>query len=208
VSVPDATTVHSARYWFVPLLRAVPAAIVAVIITFSADHSTTLGYFTFGAFALVSGIAVGVGSYLALDARPRTMFIVQAIIGIALGIAALAFAGSGLPFLLFLMSGWAAFTGFLELYSGLRGRARIASSRDWIFAGGLTAVLAIVVLVIPADYQQAFTGPDDVERQLTASVIIVGVFGAYAALLAVYFVIAGLSLKWAGSATTAIAGSN
>jgi hypothetical protein len=36
-----------------------------------------------------------------------------------------------------------------------------------------------------------------VERQLTASIIFVGFIGAYGAILAVYLVIAGLSLKWA-----------
>ena len=63
----------------------------------------------------------------------------------------------------------------------------------------LTVLLAVVVLVIPADYVQPFTGPDGVARELTASIIIVGVLGAYWAILGIYLVIAGLSLKWAPS---------
>jgi len=60
-----------------------------------------------------------------------------------------------------------------------------------------------VVLVVPGDYNQPFTGPDGIERALTASVILVGVLGAYGAVLGVYLVIAGLSLKWANRAVAA-----
>jgi hypothetical protein len=53
------------------------------------------------------------------------------------------------------------------------------------------------VLLVPADFTQVFTGPDDVERELTASVIVVGLIGAYWAIVGLFLVIAGLSLKWA-----------
>ena len=58
-------------------------------------------------------------------------------------------------------------------------------------------LFAIAVLFIPVDYSQAITIPDKVVPNLTASTILVGALGAYAAIVAVYLVIAGLSLKWA-----------
>jgi uncharacterized membrane protein HdeD (DUF308 family) len=198
VSSADVTPTHARRYWPWVLVRALPAAVIAVVITFTADHSTLLGFTSFGAFALVSGVAVAIGAFRALDSGVLRLFsLAQGLLGVVAGIVALAFTGAGLPFLIFLVGTWAALTGFIELYLGVRSRSRIASARDWIFAGGLTVLFAVAALLVPADFTQTFTGPDEVERQLTASIIFVGFIGAYGAILAVYLVIAGLSLKWA-----------
>jgi uncharacterized membrane protein HdeD (DUF308 family) len=206
VSSPDDNILHAGRYWPWVLVRALPAAVVAVVITFSADHSTILGYMMFGALAVSTGVVVALSSVLALDAGVvRGCLLAQGVIGVLLGIVALVFPGAGLGFLLLLVGAWAALTGFLELYSGLRSRRRSDSAKDWLFAGGLTVALAVVVLLIPADYSQPFTGPDGVERALTASIVLVGLIGAYSAVLGVFLVIAGLSLKWAGRAVAATA---
>jgi uncharacterized membrane protein HdeD (DUF308 family) len=206
VSSPDDNPVHASRYWPWVLLRALPAIVVAIVITFSADHSARLGFLMFGILALVSGAVVLIGAVRALPAGiVRWCFAVQGGVGVALGAVSLFSGGAGLPFLIFLVGAFAALTGFLELYSGLRSRGRDDSARDWLFAGALTVLFAIVTLVVPADYTQPFTGPDGVERALTASVVLVGVLGAYSAILGVYLVIAGLSLKWAPRSVAAAA---
>lgn len=198
MSVPDASVAGAApsRYWLVPLTRAVVALAVAVAITFNADHSAPVGFVAFGTLAIASGLIVGIGSLTMARSIERSFFIAQGIVGVTAGIASLALVGAGAAFLLFVISAWAAVTGFLELYVGLRSRRRLAQSRDWVFAGALTAVLAVVVLLIPSGFEQAFTGPDNVDRVLTASVILVGLVGAYAAILGVYLAIGALSLKW------------
>jgi len=206
VSSPDDNPVHASRYWPWVLLRALPAIVVAIVITFSADHSARLGFLMFGILALVGGAVVLIGAVRALPGGiVRWCFAVQGGIGVVLGAVSLFSGGAGLPFLIFLVGAFAALTGFLELYSGLRSRGRDDSARDWLFAGALTVLFAIVTLVVPADYTQPFTGPDGVERALTASVVLVGVLGAYSAILGVYLVIAGLSLKWAPRSVAAAA---
>jgi hypothetical protein len=75
------------------------------------------------------------------------------------------------------LSIWAAVTAALELYAGYRHRDR-AIAREWLTAGAFTALLAIVV--------GAFQVND---------VYAVGLFGAYGAILGVYLVIAGISLR-------------
>jgi uncharacterized membrane protein HdeD (DUF308 family) len=206
VSSADVTTTHASRYWPWVLLRALPAAVVAVVITFSADHSAALGFVTFGALALATGAVLLVGALRALDAGPvRSMFVVQGIIAAVVGLLALVFPGGGLGLLILLVGGYAVLTGFLELYSGLRSRGRLDSAKDWIFLGGLTVLLAVAALVIPPGYNQPFVGPDGVDRSLTASIILVGIIGAYGAIAAVYLVIAGLSLKWADRTVAASA---
>jgi uncharacterized membrane protein HdeD (DUF308 family) len=196
VSVPDAGLTRDARYWLVPLARAVVALAVAVAITFNADHSAPVGFIAFGVFAIASGVVIGLGAFTMRVGTERSFFIAQGVIGVLAGAASIALVGAGTAFLLFIVSAWAAITGFLELYVGLRSRRRIAHGRDWLFAGALTAVFAIVVLLVPSGFEQAFTGPDKVDRVLTASVIIVGLIGAYSAILGVYLAIAALSLKW------------
>lgn len=206
MSSPDDNQVHATRYWPWVLLRALPAVVVAVVITFNADHSARLGFVTFGALAVVGGAVVLVGSTRALDAGVvRWCLSVQGAVSIVLGAIALFSGSAGLPFLILLVSAFGVLTGFLELYSGLRSRGRNDSARDWLFAGALTVLFAVVVLVVPADYSQPFTGPDGVERALTASIVLVGLLGAYSAILGVYLVIAGLSLKWAPRAVAATA---
>lgn len=184
--------------WYVPVARAVPALALAVVITFTADHSAALGYLTFGIFAVIAG-AILAASALRLASRgvTRTVTLAQGLITVLAGVVSLALPGGGLPFFVFLLTAFAAITGMLELYLGLRSRGRDRSARDWIFIGALTALLAVAVLLVPPEFQQAFSGPDGVARELTASVIIVGALGAYWAIFGVFLVIAGLSLKWA-----------
>jgi uncharacterized membrane protein HdeD (DUF308 family) len=206
VSSPDDNATHAARYWPWVLLRALTAAVLGIAITFSSDHSPALGSLAFGGFAVLSSAVLVAGAFRALPAGiARWIQLAQGGVGIVLGAVALLTTGAGLPFLILLLSAWAVIAGFLELYLGLRSRGRLDYARDWLFAGGLTVLFAVIVLVVPGDYNQPFTGPDGVDRALTASVIIVGILGAYGAVLGVYLVIAGLSLKWSNRAVAAAA---
>ena len=175
------TSRTGARYWTVPIGRAVLALIPAAVITFNRDHSAAFGLVAFGLFALASGILVVMMSRLTLtDVRARRLFLVQGVVGIVAGSLALAFHGGGLGFFLYLVSVWAAVTGFLELYSGTRARARSLVAKDWMLLGAATAVLALIFLLLPPN-----------------AVVSVGLLGAYLVMIGVYLVIAGLSLKWA-----------
>ena len=196
-SVAGDRSVRESRYWPVPVLRGVVALAVAITITFSAEHSPLLGFVSFGVLAVATALIVGLlGSSRLERGTERSFFFGIAGVSLVAGVVSLLSTGAGVPFLLFLVSAWAAVTGFLELYVGIRGRRRLALAKDWLFTGALTALLAVVILLIPADFAQDFIGPDGVARVLTASVIADGIIGAYAALLGVYLVIAGLSLKW------------
>ena len=172
-------------YWPVPLARAVPAGILGLYVTFSADHSARLGLVLFGAFALLSGAVVLLLRGRFADRVVRGNFVVQGILAAVLGALALAFNAGGLGLLLLLLPAFMAITGFLELYSGLRwrrhaaGRQELIGARDLLAVGAFTAVMALVFLLIPQD-----------------SVLAIGLLGAYCILLCVYLVIGSLSLKW------------
>jgi uncharacterized membrane protein HdeD (DUF308 family) len=166
-------------YWGVPVARAIPAIVVALVVAFTPNHSSVVGLLVFGAFALVSGVLTGILTLRALPAgTSRALLVTQAVTSVVAGVLALALQGFGLGFLLYLISVWAAITAILELVTGLRARGE-APAKDWIAMGGLTGILALVFLVLPL-----------------TDLVAVGLFGAYGAVLGIYLIIAGLSLRW------------
>jgi hypothetical protein len=194
-------TAEDAAYWYVPLSRAVFAAALSCVITFAGGNYTPeYGLFTFGGYGIVAGLGGIALSFRGIQAGVyRTVFLLQAIVSILAGLAAVYWWHLGLPMLIALLTTWAIIAGALELYAGVRSRRRRAVSRDWIFIGALTVVFAIVILAVPPGYIDHYTGPDGKPYILNASVMDVGVLGVYGAIVAVYLAIAGLSLKWGPS---------
>lgn len=198
-AAPGGAVISRSRYWLVPVARAAVAAVAAVAITFNGNHSPWLGLTVFGGFAVFTALAeVLLGSRpLAADRVSQRTFLIQAVVTLVAGVVALVLApAAGLPAFYGIVIVWALLTGALELYSGFRLRGRSPFARDWLTVGGLTVLLAVAFLLVPPGFDQQFTGPDGVERSLTASVVTVGIFGAYAAIVAVLLVIGGFSLKW------------
>ena len=178
----------AARYWPVPILRALPALAVGLAITFVADQSPRVGLVALGLFAVASALILGIATLRIVTERiTRTVFLIHSIVSLVIGVLALALPGGTVGTLLFFLSTLAAITGFLELYAGLRNRPS-AVSRDWITVGAFTAIAALVFLIIPSD-----------------TVLAVGMFGAFGILLGVYLVIAGLSLRWGPTTPEGIA---
>ena len=193
-------TAPGPRYWILVAARALPAAIVAIVITFSADHGVRLGALSLGVFAVITAAIVIPTAALELTGVVRTLVLAEGVV-LAIG-ALLAFIGLGgqIAYLLFLTVALFVVSGALELAAGLKARGTFAAARDWTFVGGLSIVFGLAMLLIPVDYSQPISVPDKVVPNLTASVIVVGSLGAYAAIVAVYLVIAALSLKWAPTA--------
>lgn len=205
--MPHPTAEPATAAWFVPVARAVPAIALAGVITFTPDHSAPVGFITFGVFGVLAGLVLLVGALRPARTGERALGIAQAVITILAGIVALLLVQGGLQFLIFLVTAFAASTGAIELYLGLRSRGQGSGSRDRVFAGGLTALLAIGLLLVPPGLAQPLGGIEAVSGVLTASVVVVGALGAYWAVLGVYLVIAGLSIKWAPSSATGTADS-
>ncbi|TFD64300.1 hypothetical protein [Cryobacterium ruanii] len=167
-------------YWSVAVGRALIAVIPAAIITFNRDHSAQLGLVVFGAFALASGLLLVLAGPRTLTVTTdRTLFLIHGIASMIAGALALGFHASGHGFFLFVVSVWGAVTGFLEIYAGIRVRKRAVPAKDWLFTGIGTAILALLLLLLPPN-----------------PVVSVGLFGAYLVFLVVFLPIAGLSLKW------------
>ncbi|MCU1506407.1 MAG: hypothetical protein QOG18_350 [Microbacteriaceae bacterium] len=195
-------------YWPVPIIRAIPAAALGLAVTFSADHSARLGLISFGIFAVLTGAALAVLAWRRLGASGARPFIVaHGIIAMVAGVVALLFSGASIGVFFLLVTAFAAITGFLELYCGLRTRRRYVASTDWLVVGGLTIIAAVALLLVPPDLRQVVSTPEGSKGILDASVVAVGLLGAYGAVIAVYLLIAGFSAKWGPESRAAGTGS-
>jgi len=195
------TAVVGDRYWVYLIARAVPAALVAAFITFSANHSVGIGWVAFLMLALVTGTVVVAGAAQSPTGFTRIAQVAQAFVLMLGAVVALlvgvVFRSDNVATFTVTTAAVFALSGGLELAAGIRARGTTAVARDWIFLGGLSVAFALAIVLIPVDYSQAITIPGKDVPNLTASVVVVGTLGAYAAIAAVYLVIAGLSLKWA-----------
>jgi len=177
----------------IQLLRALFAAASALMITFSSDHSAAVGFAVFGGFAAASGFLLLVGAWVVASAGNRWPFILLAIIDL------LAAMVSGIPiwrtdgafFVVVII--WAAASGLVELIAGLRARRTDPTAKDAITVGALGLLLAVVLLLIPADYALEYSVDGAGALTLSGIILAVGMFGGYTAIVAVFLAIAGFS---------------
>ena len=191
--------------WVVPALRAVVALAVGFAITFTPAHSSTFGLVAFGLYAVAAGAILLAGSLGSRgDRASRGLFLTQGVVTVLAGVASLVLLDGGVHYFVFVVSAWAILTGALELVSGLRARTRLPAARDWIILGGLTLLLAIGFLVVPPDYSQTLGGIEQIKGQLTASVVLVGLFGAWAIVAGVLLGISAVSARGVRTGTPAL----
>lgn len=180
----DRGATASTNAWLAPIARAIPAILVGLLITFTPDHSASLGLIALGAFGVASAIVLTITSTRLAGGEPlRALHRGLAVITAVVSAAAFALVGfldgDLLAFLLLALGAYGVFAGAFELAWGLRHRGRSPYSRDGITVGGATIILALILVAVGD------------------SVSAVGFFGAYAVIVGVYLVIAGFSGKTA-----------
>jgi uncharacterized membrane protein HdeD (DUF308 family) len=158
------------------LARAVPALVAAAVITFSANHSVIVGQLVFMIYAFViAPVFIWAAFACGFVSRVRVLYVISGAAAVlAAAITAITIGGGLIAFTL-TVGIWAALSGALELWAGWTTSTK-AQSREMLLLGGLTAVLGLVEAVVPLN-----------------DVYAVGLFGAYAAIVAVFAAIAGFS---------------
>ena len=187
----------------VQLARAVFAAIAAVMITFSPDHSAPLGLSVFSGFAIATGLVFLLAAWLVHPTGARWPSMLLGIVYVAAGMVAGVTALRSTLMFFAVVIAWAVASGLVETVVGARtlraARADAAApgraeGRDSLTIGIVTLVLAAGLLLVPAQYALQYHIEAAGETfTLTGIVIAVGVFGGYAAIVAVYLAIAGFS---------------
>ncbi|HKT58000.1 MAG TPA: DUF308 domain-containing protein [Microbacterium sp.] len=199
MSTAPAARLMPVRY--LQLARAVMAAIAAALITFSTVHSAQLGVSVFSGFAIVTGLLTLMAAWSVYPKGRR---------GTALGLGVLSIIAGmigGFPpirtvtMFFALLIPWAILTGVVELVDGVRSRRAAAAgspqrseARDAVTVGILTVVLGLALLLVPGQYAlQYYIAEAHRHFTLTGTTIAVGIFGGYAAIVAVYLGIAAFS---------------
>lgn len=173
----------------VHLARAIFAAIAALMITFSPDHSAEVGLSTFGGFAIATGLVFALSVWLVYPAGRRTIPSFMAFLFVAAGLAASVPTWRSTILFFVLVISWAAVTGLIELLWGIvqkrAGHGRVAT--DAIIVGAFTILLAVLIALVSPDYAGEFAIPEaDVHGYVTGITIAVGYLGGYAAIIAVF----------------------
>lgn len=188
--MPAASRTFTARH--VQLTRAALAAVAALMITFSTDHSANLGLSVFGGFAIATALVLALAAIIVYPAGRRWPALILAGLSFVLGMA------GGIPALrsdgLFfgLVIAWAALAGLVELIAGIRQKGT-EGARDAMVVGTLGLLLALTLAIVPAGYLYQYTSPQGEALELTGIIIGVGLFGGYAAIVTVFLGIAGLT---------------
>ncbi|MER7797326.1 acyl-CoA synthetase [Microbacterium sp. NPDC096154] len=191
---PAASLRVTARH--VQLLRALFAAIAALMITFSPDHSAEVGLSVLGGFGIATGFVFALAAWLVAPAGHRGSSALLAAVYLVAGMTASVTALRSELLFFAAVIVWALVAGAVELLVGIVQRSRLgrADARDAIVVGALTILLGLAVLIVPTDYALDYF-IEDAGRTftLTGTTIAVGLLGGYAAIVAVYLGIAGFS---------------
>lgn len=177
------------------LARAAFAALAAIMVTFSSDHSAPLGLGVFSGFALATGLVFALAAWLVFRREERMIPVLLASVSILAGLVSSVGAWRTTGVFFGVVIAWALVSGLIELLGALRDRkaGRTAGVRDGVLIGILSLVLAAVLLVTPMQYTLDYDITGAGSFTLTGITIAVGLFGGYAAVVAVFLAIAGFS---------------
>ena len=228
-SVPPARTLEVRH---LQIARAAFAALAAVMVTFSPDHSAPLGMAIFSGFAITTGIVLLIAGRWVYPQGRRWPAVVLGVAAVMAGMVGGLPLFRTIPGFFITVIVWALVSGAVESIAGWRDRrgakrpetlARrdvapgvadprpivepgpISEARDAIVVGVVTLILGIALLLVPTQYALQYTIEEASETfTLTGITIGVGVFGAYAAIVAVYLAIAGLSPRNSIAETTQV----
>ena len=131
----------------------------------------------------------------------------QAVATIVAGVAALATPVAAPTAFVAVVSAWALIVGAIDITTAIRRRRSGGAARDGFLLGGLGVALALAVLIVPPDYAQPWqvadsTGAIEASGAVTASIMVVGLLGAWAVIHGLLLVIASIPAASPAAETT------
>lgn len=141
--------VVSAQWWIL-LLRGIVAIVLGIIaLLFPAVMALAIA-FLFGAYALIDGIIAIAASVRMSHAESRWWWLlVEGIIGVVFGIAALVWPAISLLALVYLMAFWAIATGITAITTAWRLRTIVPGEWLWILGGIVSVVFGLGIIFAP-----------------------------------------------------------
>jgi uncharacterized membrane protein HdeD (DUF308 family) len=138
--------------WWMTAMRGAVAFVFGVTVLLWQDPSAAVVAVAFGAFALVDGLVLGAVAIVGRDVLEQWwVVLVEGVVGVAVGLVALAWPGIGGLSLLSLLAAWAIVTGVFEIEAGVRLRRLAGSDASLFLAGGLSLLVGIALIAVPKD---------------------------------------------------------
>lgn len=162
--------------WWTVALRGILAIVFGIVALVSPGVTLVSLALVFGAYAFVDGVFTIVGAF-GHRGREVVWYVLDGILGIAVGVATFFFPGLTAQGLVFLIGLWAILTGIFEVVAGFE----LPLSRDWLLA--LAGVLSIVFGVL------VFANP------ITGAVAVVWLIGIYAVVFGITLLVFGFRLR-------------
>ena len=174
------------------IVRALIAAVAAVVVTFVQNRPGEFAVAALGGF-LIASFAYFVVEMIVRGLRTPRLLLALAYLGGAVLVMVLPGSPDSRFHMALLL--WAAAAGIVELVGGiLDRRAGAADARDRITIGALTCVLALASLIVSPEYALDYFVEDAGQSfTLTGTIVGVGLFGGWAVIVAVYLGIGAFS---------------
>lgn len=163
------------KWWTVALRGILGIVFGSVALVFPGVTLVTLAL-VFGAYAFGDGVFAVVSAF-GHRGREAVWYVLDGILGIAVGIATFFFPGITAQALVFLIGLWAILTGIFEVVAGFE----LPISRDWllVLAGVLSIVFGVVVFANPGN----------------GAIAVVWLIGIYALMFGVTMLVFGIRLR-------------
>jgi uncharacterized membrane protein HdeD (DUF308 family) len=136
--------------WWVMLLRALAAIVVGAIAFVSPGVTLFALILLFACYALADGVLSLYAAATGGGQGSRGWLLLEGVVGVGAGLAALAWPGLTLLWLTVLMGGWGVARGAVEIYMAIKLRARIEGEWSLILHGLVMMLFGLAVLLFPA----------------------------------------------------------
>jgi uncharacterized membrane protein HdeD (DUF308 family) len=166
--------------WWLVVLRGVAAILFGLAAFAWPGLTLAVLIVLFGAYAFVDGVlAVITGLSHTHDSPRWWVFLVEGLVGIAIGVIAFVWPGVATLAILAMIAAWAILTGILEIVAAIRLQREITN--EWLLAlGGILSVgLGILLIAQP----------------LAGTVALIWMIGAYSVIAGVVWIALGFRLR-------------
>jgi len=166
--------------WWLVVLRGIAAILFGVAAFMWPGLTLFVMIVLFAVYAFIDGVlAVITGLSHTHDSPRWWVFLVEGLVGIAIGVVAFVWPGITTLAILAMIAAWAILTGVLEIVAAVRLRREITN--EWLLAlGGLLSVGAGILLIL---------------QPAAATLAIIWIIGAYEIVAGILWIALGFRLR-------------
>ncbi len=180
-------TQPSPHSWWILILRGIAAILFGVVAFIWPGLTGLVLVIGFGVYALVDGVFALITGISRLGHASRGWaFILEGVLGIAMGLVALFWPGLTAIALIYLIAAWAIVTGIFEIASAIQLRKEITNEWALGLSGALSIVFGVLLMFQPG----------------TGGLTLVWILAGYAIAFGILLIVAGFRLRGTRALTT------